>query len=113
MFSVADSFTSSSYTTDSLLLNFTIIHFKFRAIHPINLGITTCGLAGGYRWFLLPFLKGKKVEVLIIVEEDETDYVSQNNALMQQIELSKKTHQERTGYKPTDEQMNAILSVWR
>ena len=59
----------------------------------------------------LPFLKGKKVEVLIIVEEDETDYVSQNNALMQQIELSKKTHQERTGYKPTDEQMNAVLSV--
>ncbi len=59
----------------------------------------------------LPFLKGKKVEVLIIVEEDETDYVSQNHALMQQIELSKKTHQERTGYTPTDEQMNAILSV--
>ena len=51
------------------------------------------------------------MEVLIIVEEDETDYVSQNHALMQQIELSKKTHQERTGYKPTDEQMNAILSV--
>jgi antitoxin YefM len=59
----------------------------------------------------LPFLKGKKVEVLIIVEEDETDYVSQNHALMQQIELSKKTHQERTGYTPTDEEMNAILSV--
>ena len=59
----------------------------------------------------LPFLKGKKVEVLIIVEEDETDYVSQNHTLMQQIELSKKTHQERTGYTPTDEQMNAILSV--
>jgi hypothetical protein len=31
--------------------------------------------------------------VLIIVEEDETDYVSQNHALMQQIELSKKIHQ--------------------
>lgn len=59
----------------------------------------------------LPFLKGKKVEVLIIVEEDETDYVSQNHALMQQIESSKKTHQERTGYLPTDEEMNAILSV--
>jgi hypothetical protein len=42
-------FTSSSHITDSLLLNFTIIHFKFRAIHPINLGITTGGLAGWYR----------------------------------------------------------------
>jgi antitoxin YefM len=48
------------------------------------------------------------VEVLIIVEEDETDYVSQNHALMQQIELSKKTHQERTGYTPTDEQVTPI-----
>jgi hypothetical protein len=56
----------------------------------------------------LPFLKGKKVEVLIIVEEDETDYVSQNYALMQQIELSKKTHQERIGYTPTDEQVTPI-----
>jgi hypothetical protein len=48
------------------------------------------------------------VEVLIIVEEDETDYVSQNHALVQQIELSKKIHQERTGYKPTDEQVTPI-----
>jgi len=56
----------------------------------------------------LPFLKGKKVEVLIIVEEDETDYVSQNHALMQQIELSKKTHQEHTGYTPTDKQVTPI-----
>jgi hypothetical protein len=56
----------------------------------------------------LPFLKGKKVEVLIIVEEDETDYVSQNHALMQQIELSKKTHQEHTGYTPTDKQVAPI-----
>jgi hypothetical protein len=46
----------------------------------------------------LPFLKGKQVEVLIIVEEDETDYVSQNKALMQQIELSIQTHQQRGGY---------------
>ena len=59
----------------------------------------------------LPFLKGKKVEVLIIVEEDETDYVSQNHVLMQQIELSKETHQQHTGYKPTDEEIDAILSV--
>ena len=48
------------------------------------------------------------MEVLIIVEEDETDYVSQNHALVQQIELSKKTHQERTGYKSTDEQVTTI-----
>ncbi|MGR8935767.1 MAG: hypothetical protein ACU837_15505 [Gammaproteobacteria bacterium] len=48
----------------------------------------------------LPFLKGKKVEVLIIVEdgsdeikEDETDYVLQNKELMQQIALSRQTHQ--------------------
>jgi len=61
----------------------------------------------------LPFLKGKKVEVLIIVEEDETDYVSQNKALMQQIELSMQTHQQRGGYQPTDEEMNAILSECR
>ena len=48
------------------------------------------------------------MEVLIIVEEDETDYVSQNYALMQQIELSKKTHQEHTGYTPTDKQVAPI-----
>ena len=59
----------------------------------------------------LPFLKGKKVEVLIIVEEDETDYVFQNQNLMQQIETSMQTHEQRTGYKPTNEEMNAFLSI--
>ena len=59
----------------------------------------------------LPFLKGKKVEVLIIVEEDETDYIYQNETLMEQIESSTHTHQQRTGYKPTDEEMNALLSL--
>ena len=59
----------------------------------------------------LPFLKGKKVEVLIIVEEDETDYISQNAELMQQIESSMQTHKQRAGYKPTDEEMNALLSI--
>jgi hypothetical protein len=59
----------------------------------------------------LPFLKGKKVEVLIIVEEDETDYIAQNKALMEQVELSMQTHEQRSGYKPTDEEMNAILSI--
>lgn len=41
----------------------------------------------------LPFLKGKKVEILIIVE-DETDYILQNEALMQQIALSQQTHRQ-------------------
>jgi len=59
----------------------------------------------------LPFLKGKKIEVLIIVEEDETDYIAQNNALMEQIESSMQTHEQRSGYKPTDEEMNALLSI--
>lgn len=66
----------------------------------------------------LPFLKGKKVELLIIVEEDfdqldasETDYILQNNDLMQQIALSQQTHQQQTGYQPTPEELNAIISV--
>lgn len=61
----------------------------------------------------LPFLKGKKVEVLIIVEDDvdETDCVLQNSDLMQQIELSTQTHEKNAGYQPTDEELNALLSV--
>jgi len=59
----------------------------------------------------LPFLKGKKVEVLIIVEEDETDYIAQNKVLMEQIESSNQTHEKRSGYQPTDEEMNALLSI--
>lgn len=50
----------------------------------------------------LPFLKGKKVEVLIIVEDDsdeikseESDYILQNKDLMQQIALSIQTYQQR------------------
>lgn len=44
----------------------------------------------------LPFLKGKKVEILIVVEDDidETDYILQNEALMQQIVLSQQTHRQ-------------------
>ncbi len=66
----------------------------------------------------LPFLKGKKVEVLIIVEDDtdeikadETEYVLQNQDLMQQIALSIETHQHHTGYQPTTEQLDAILGI--
>ena len=47
----------------------------------------------------MPFLKGQKVEVLILVEEDteettmdETDYIRQNKELMQQIALSTATN---------------------
>ena len=68
----------------------------------------------------LPFLKGKKVEVLVIVEdeteedeteEDETDYILNNKSIMQQITLSEKTHQQKTGYQPTEEELNAIVSI--
>ena len=54
----------------------------------------------------LPFLKGKKVEILIIVEDDidETDYILQNKVLMQQIALSQQTHQQQTGYQPCQSQ---------
>ena len=43
----------------------------------------------------LPFLKGKQVELLVIAE-DETDYVLQNKVLMQQINLSEQTHRQQT-----------------
>jgi antitoxin YefM len=66
----------------------------------------------------LPFRKGKKVELLVIVEDDfdqidtqETSYVVQNSALMQQIALSLQTHQQKTGYQPTQEELNAIIGV--
>jgi hypothetical protein len=42
---------------------------------------------------------------------DETDYVLQNKDLMQQIALSTQTHQQRTGYQPTVEEINALLSI--
>jgi antitoxin YefM len=66
----------------------------------------------------LPFLKGKKIEVLIIVEDDgdeqlqeETDYILQNKQLMQQIALSKQTHAQHTGYQPTLEELNALVGI--
>lgn len=66
----------------------------------------------------LPFLKGKKVEVLIIVEDDfdeidsqETSYVLQNKDLMEQITLSQQTHQQRSGYQPTAEELNEIVGI--
>ena len=63
----------------------------------------------------LPFLKGKKVEVLIIVEDDsdeiKTDTILQNQDLMQQIALFAQSHQQRTGYQPTSEELDAILGI--
>lgn len=61
----------------------------------------------------LPFLKGKKVEILIIVEneDDETDYILQNQLLMHQITSSQETHQQRTGYQPTAEELNEIAGI--
>lgn len=41
----------------------------------------------------------------------ETLYVLQNQSLMKQISESVKTHQQETGYKPTKEQIDEILSV--
>ena len=42
--------------------------------------------------------------------EQETLYVLQNNSLLQQISESQATHRQRDGYKPTDEELDEILS---
>jgi len=42
--------------------------------------------------------------------EQETLYVLQNNSLLQQISKSQATHRQRDGYKPTDEELDEILS---
>ena len=44
------------------------------------------------------------------IDADETDFVLKNSVLMSQIALSKQTHQNRQGYKPTTEELNEILS---
>lgn len=43
--------------------------------------------------------------------EQETLYVLQNSSLMKQISESAQTHVERSGYTPTDGEMNEILGV--
>lgn len=43
--------------------------------------------------------------------EQETLYVLQNSDLMQQIVESTRTHTERAGYTPTDEETDEILGV--
>lgn len=43
--------------------------------------------------------------------ERETLHVLQNSSLMQQINDSLKTHNQRSGYVPTDEQMNEITGI--
>jgi antitoxin YefM len=44
-------------------------------------------------------------------QEQETLYVLQNTNLMQQIANSMKTHAQRQGYSPTEEETDEILSV--
>ena len=43
--------------------------------------------------------------------EQETLYILQNSSLMAQIAESARTHAERSGYTPTDEELNEILGV--
>lgn len=43
--------------------------------------------------------------------EQETLYVLQNSSLMRQLADSAKTHSERNGYTPTDEQMDEITGL--
>ena len=43
--------------------------------------------------------------------ERETLYVLQNQSLMQQIAESQSTHKSDRGYKPNDEELNAIVSI--
>ena len=55
-------------------------------------------------------------DFIVISAEDwerdqETLYVLQNFSLMKQISESAQTHVERTGYTPTDGEMNEILGI--
>jgi len=43
--------------------------------------------------------------------EQETLYVLQNSSLMMQVAESIKTYQSKGGYKPTEEEMDAINSI--
>ncbi len=66
----------------------------------------------------LPFLKGKTVEVLVLVDDDndeiisdETNAILQDKGLMEQITLSAQTYQQHSGYHVSPEEINEILSV--
>jgi antitoxin YefM len=55
-------------------------------------------------------------DFIVISAEDyerdqETLYVLQNSSLMKQISESARTHVERSGYTPTDGEVNEILGV--
>ena len=43
--------------------------------------------------------------------ERETLYVLQNQSLMQQIAESQSTHNAGKGYRPSDEELNAVVSI--
>lgn len=44
--------------------------------------------------------------------EQETLYVLQNSSLMNQIADSLATHNSKTGYTPTSEELNEITGIW-
>ena len=44
--------------------------------------------------------------------EQETLYVLQNSSLMHQIADSLATHNSKTGYTPTSEELNEITGIW-
>lgn len=55
-------------------------------------------------------------DFIVISAEDwerdqETLYVLQNSSLMKQISESARTHADRSGYTPNDEEINEILGV--
>lgn len=64
----------------------------------------------------LKVIQGSGRDFVVISAEDweqmqETLYVLQNQSLMQQIAGSLKTHLAGTGYTPTQEEVNEIVSV--
>lgn len=58
--------------------------------------------------------KGKDFIIISVEDwerEQETLFVLQNTSLMDQIKESLETHQARTGYKPTEKELNEINSI--
>ena len=43
--------------------------------------------------------------------QQETPYILQNRSLMQQMSESLKTHHEKSGYTPTAEELDEIISL--
>lgn len=54
--------------------------------------------------------------MLIIIEDnetgiEETNYILQNENLMQQIALSEQTHRQQIGYQPSAEELDEIVGI--